>query len=116
MKDVVGLVPVAGQTASSAISIGSFALDQAIDNFGMSGLEGAVDQDYANMANVRDGIRAELTSETAAYEYGVRGTWTSARSSPPPMPPSAAVSPGMDTDFFADGTTGDRGPSSPTRR
>ena len=118
VKDVVGLVPVAGQTASSAISIGSFALDQAIDNFGMSGLEGAVDQDYANMANVRDGIRAELTSATAAYEYGVRGTWTSAEvidatnaalgSSASPVAWTPTSSP--------TGPPATGGPSSPTRR
>ena len=113
VKDVVGLVPVAGQTASSAISIGSFALDQAIDNFGMSGLEGAVDQDYANMANVRDGIRAELTSATAAYEYGVRGTWTSAEVIDATNAALGSRATGMDTDFFADGTTGDRRPIKP---
>jgi hypothetical protein len=114
VKDVVGLVPVAGQTASSAISIGSFALDQAIDNFGMSGLEGAVDQDYANMANVRDGIRAELTSATAAYEYGVRGTWTSGEVIDATNAAlGGSVAEGMDTDFFADGTTGDRRPIKP---
>jgi hypothetical protein len=113
VKDVVGLVPVAGQTASSAISIGSFALDQAIDNFGMSGLEGAVDQDYANMANVRDGIRAELTSATAAYEYGVRGTWTSAEVIDATNAALGSRAAGMDTDFFADGTTGDRRPIKP---
>jgi hypothetical protein len=113
VKDVVGLVPVAGQTASSAISIGSFALDQAIDNFGMSGLEGAVDQDYANMANVRDGIRAELTSATAAYEYGVRGTWTSAEVIDATSAALGSRATGTDTDFFADGTTGDRRPIKP---
>jgi hypothetical protein len=113
VKDVVGLVPVAGQTASSAIDIGSFALDQAIDNFGMSGLEGAVDQDYANMANVRDGIRAELTSATAAYEYGVRGTWTSAEVIDATNAALGSRATGMDTDFFADGTTGDRRPIKP---
>jgi hypothetical protein len=113
VKDVVGLVPVAGQTASSAINIGSFALDQAIDNFGMSGLEGAVDQDYANMANVRDGIRAELTSATAAYEYGVRGTWTSADVIDATNAALGSRATGMDTDFFADGTTGDRRPIKP---
>jgi hypothetical protein len=113
VKDVVGLVPVAGQTASSAINIGSFALDQAIDNFGMSGLEGAVDQDYANMANVRDGIRAELTSATAAYEYGVRGAWTSAEVIDATNSALGSQATGMDTDFFADGTTGDRRPIKP---
>jgi hypothetical protein len=113
VKDVVGLVPVAGQTASSAISIGSFALDQAIDTFGMSGLEGAVDQDYANMANVRDGIRAELTSATAAYEYGVSGTWTSAEVIDATNAALGGRATGMDTDFFADGTTGDRRPIKP---
>jgi hypothetical protein len=113
VKDVVGLVPVAGQTASSAIDIGSFALDQAIDNFGMSGLEGAVDQDYANMANVRDGIRAELTSATAAYEYGVRGTWTSSEVIEATNAAMGSAASGMDTDFFADGTTGDRRPIKP---
>jgi hypothetical protein len=113
VKDVVGLVPVAGQTASSAISIGSFALDQAIDNFGMSGLEGAVDQDYANMANVRDGIRAELTSATAAYEYGVRGAWTSAEIIHATNAALGGRATGMDTDFFADGTAGDRRPIKP---
>jgi hypothetical protein len=112
VKDVVGLVPVAGQTASSAISIGGFALDQAIDTFGMSGLEGAVDQDYANMANVRDGIRAELTSATAAYEYGVRGTWTSAEVIDATNAALGSRASGMDTDFFADGT-GDRRPIKP---
>jgi hypothetical protein len=113
VKDVVGLVPVAGQTASSAINIGGFALDQAIDNFGMSGLEGALDQDYANMANVRDGIRAELTSATAAYEYGVRGTWTSAEVIDATNAALGSRATGMDTDFFADGTTGDRRPIKP---
>jgi hypothetical protein len=113
VKDVVGLVPVAGQTASSAIGIGSFALDQAIDNFGMSGLEGAVDRDYADMANVRDGIRAELTSATAAYEYGVRGTWTSAEVIDATNAALGGRATGMDTDFFADGTTGDRRPIKP---
>jgi hypothetical protein len=113
VKDVVGLVPVAGQTASSAINIGGFALDQAIDNFGMSGLEGAVDQDYANMANVRDGIRAELTSATAAYEYGVRGTWTSADVIDATNAALGNRATGMDTDFFADGTTGVRRPIKP---
>jgi hypothetical protein len=110
VKDVVGLVPVAGQTASSTISIGSFALDQVIDNFGMSGLEGAVDRDYANMANVRDGIRAELTSATAAYEYGVRGTWTSGQVIDATTAALAGRAGGMDIDFFADGTTGDHRP------
>jgi hypothetical protein len=113
VKDVVGLVPVAGQTASSAISIGSFALDQAIDNFGMSGLEGAVDREYANMANVRDGIRAELTSATAAYEYGVRGTWTSSQVIEATNAALGSRAHGMDTDFFADGTSGDRRPIKP---
>jgi hypothetical protein len=113
VKDVVGLVPVAGQTASSAISIGSFALDQAIDNFGMSGLDGAVDRDYANMANVRDGIRAELTSATAAYEYGVRGTWTSSQVVEATNAALGSRAHGMDTDFFADGTSGDRRPIKP---
>jgi hypothetical protein len=113
VKDVVGLVPVAGQTASSAIDIGSFALDRAIDNFGMSGLEGALDQDYADMANVRDGIRAELTSATAAYEYGVRGTWTSADVIDATNAALGSQATGMDTDFFADGTTGDRRPIKP---
>lgn len=113
VKDVVGLVPVAGQTASSAISIGSFALDQAIDKFGMAGLEGAVDQDYADMANVRDGIRAELTSATAAYEYGVRGTWTSNEVLDATNAALGSAAGGMDTDFFVDGTSGDRRPIKP---
>jgi hypothetical protein len=79
----------------------------------MSGLEGAVDQDYANMANVRDGIRAELTSATAAYEYGVSGTWTSAEVIDATNAALGGRATGMDTDFFADGTTGDRRPIKP---
>jgi hypothetical protein len=79
----------------------------------MSGLEGAVDQDYANMANVRDGIRAELTSATAAYEYGVRGTWTSGEVIDATNAALGSQANGMDTDFFADGTTGDRRPIKP---
>jgi hypothetical protein len=113
VKDVVGLVPVAGQTAGSAISVGSFALDQVIDNFGMSGLEGAVDHDYANMANVRDGIRAELTSATAAYEYGVKGTWTSAEVINATDAALGSRASGTDTDFFVDGTAGDHRPIKP---
>lgn len=113
VKDIVGLVPVAGQTASSAISIGSFALDQAIDNFGMSGLEGAVDQQYRDMEGVRAGIRAELSSAMAAYEYGVRGTWTSAEVIEATNEELGYEADGMDTDFFADGTTGDRRPIKP---
>jgi hypothetical protein len=113
VKDVVGLVPIAGQTAGSAISVGSFALDQAIDNFGMSGLEGAVDQDYANMANVRDGIRAELTSATAAYEYGIRGRWTTGEVIDATNAALGSDARGMDADFFVDGTTGDRRPIKP---
>jgi hypothetical protein len=113
VKDVVGLVPVAGQTASSAINIGSFAIDQVTENFGMAGLEGAVDQTYADMANVRDGIRAELTSATAAYEYGIRGTWTSAEVIEATNSSLGSQASGMDTDFFADGTTGDRRPIKP---
>jgi hypothetical protein len=113
VKDVVGLVPVAGQTASSAISIGSFALDQAIDNFGMSGLEGAVDQQYADMEAVRTRIRAELSSAMAAYEYGVRGTWTSAEVIEATVDELGYEADGMDTDFFVDGTTGDHRPIKP---
>ncbi|MGH9110882.1 MAG: hypothetical protein ACRDZN_01045 [Acidimicrobiales bacterium] len=113
VKDVVGLVPVAGPTASSAISIGSFALDQTIDNFGMSGLEGAADQTLADMANVRDGIRAELTNATVAYEYGVRGTWTSSEVIEHTSQALGGDASNMDTDFFADGTTGDRRPIKP---
>ena len=71
-----------------------------------------LDADYADMENVRTGIRAQLTATTAAYEYGVRGTWTSdeviATAS------SALSAPaGTDTDFFVDGTTGDNRPIKP---
>jgi hypothetical protein len=65
------------------------------------------------MANVRDGIRAELTSATAAYEYGVRGTWTSSQVIEATNAALSSRAHGMDTDFFADGTSGDRRPIKP---
>ncbi|HET6664102.1 MAG TPA: hypothetical protein VFG94_07580, partial [Acidimicrobiales bacterium] len=71
------------------------------------------DQDYANMANVRDGIRAELTSATAAYEYGVKGTWTSGEVIDATNAALGGRGSGMDTDFFADGTSGDHRPIKP---
>lgn len=108
VKDVVGLVPIAGGPAQSAMDISTTALDQVIDNFGMAGLPDGPDQDYANIENVRAGLRAEMTHSLAAYEYGVGGTWTSDQVLQEVQNELGSEANGMDVDFFADGETGDR--------
>ena len=82
-----------------------------LSEFGVPGA-GDVDADYADMENVRTGIRAQLTATTAAYEYGVSGTWTSDEVIATTTSALGAPS-GTDTDFFVDGTTGDRRPIKP---
>ena len=107
LRDVVGLTPAGVPLRAAAAGL------HRLSEFGMLGADGLdVDADYADMENVRTGIRAQLTATTAAYEYGVRGTWTSdeviATAS------SALSAPaGTDTDFFVDGTTGDNRPIKP---
>jgi hypothetical protein len=104
LKDAINLTP-AGLPLRAA-GVGLYHLN----NFGIPGADGLdLDADYAHIENVRTGIRAELTATAAAYEYAVRGTWTSAEVT------SAATQAlggptGTDTDFFVDGTTGDHRP------
>jgi hypothetical protein len=107
LKDVAGLTPVG--TAARAAAVGFYHLN----NFGVPGADGLdVNADYANIENVRAGIRAELTSATAAYEYGISGTWTSTQVTDAAT--AALGDPaGTDTDFFVDGTSGDQRPIKP---
>jgi hypothetical protein len=105
VKDVVGLTPAGA--AARAAAVGFYHLN----NIGVPGADGlGVNTDYANIENVRTGIRAELTSATAAYAYGVEGTWTSGQ-----VTATAAQALGgtADADFFVDGTSGDRRPIKP---
>lgn len=107
LKDVVGLTP-AGIPARAA-AVGFYHLN----NFGVPGADDLdVNADYADIENVRAGIRSELTSANAAYAYGVQETWTSGEVTEAATRALGAPA-GTDTDFFVDGTSGDRRPVKP---
>jgi hypothetical protein len=74
-------------------------------------MTGATDADYADIENVRAGVRAELSAGIAAYEYGVNRTWTAGevQAAAEQALRDRGVDPaGGDHDFFADGSSGDR--------
>lgn len=108
VKDVVGLSP-AGLPARAA-AVGFYHLNN-LDVIGDPGLD--VNDDYADIENVRAGIRAELSAATAAYEYGVKGTWTADEVIEATTRALGSGAEGTDTDFFVDGTTGDQRPVKP---
>lgn len=108
LKDVAGLTPVGPVVRAATVGL------YHLNNFGVPGADGLdVNTDYANIENVRTGIRAELTSATAAYEYGVTGTWTSTQVTDAATRALGDQAGGTDTDFFVDGTMGDRRPIKP---
>ncbi|HEY8524316.1 MAG TPA: hypothetical protein VIL48_05090 [Acidimicrobiales bacterium] len=114
-SDVIGLVPIAGN-AAHAVNVSTFLLDQAIDNFGMAGLPDGPDQDYANIENVRAGLRAHMTDALATYEYASNPEWTSSsvtETARNALAEQGLDVEGMDVDFFVDGTEGDRRPIKP---
>jgi hypothetical protein len=109
VKDVAGIVPIAGNI-SSAVNLARAGLSAEYRT--IDWMTNATNADYANIENVRAGVRAELSSGIAAYEYGVKGTWTSGQvhQATQQALQSQGLSTGSDFDFFADGTTGDRRP------
>ncbi len=108
LKDVAGLTPVGGVVRAATVGL------YHLNNFGVPGADGLdVNTDYATIENVRTGIRAELTSTTAAYEYGVTGTWTSTQVTEATTQALGGQAGGTDTDFFVDGTSGERRPIKP---
>jgi hypothetical protein len=109
-KDVVGLVPVAGN-AANAIEIGSTALDQVIDNFGMAGVPEDAKGDLENFDNIRFQIQGSMTDSLATYSYVHDPHLTSGSvidATNQALEDQGIETQGVDTDFFADGTSGDR--------
>lgn len=110
VKDVAGIVPVAG-TISNAVSLARVGLSAEYRT--IDWMMNATDADYANIENVRAGVRAELSSGIAAYEYGVKGTWTANEvhsATEQALRDQGLHTAGADIDFFADGTAGERRP------